>query len=300
VRLTHRRCAAPHPRIVGAVLLLVALTALAGCSDTQVATADVPVPKGYELAWHDEFNGDELGDGWDAEHSTFGSGNDELQCYTPDNLEVAEGTLRLTAIEEDTRCPQGKQRPYSSGLVRSEGAWTFGRFEVRARVPKGAGMLPAVWMLSRNRPFGDEGRSGELDLMEVDTDDVGAVLASMHWTHEGCGPGCSKQSTVHELSQGDATEFHTYRLDWAPEEITFRVDGDAVLRLGSGDQLSWSSAAERPSPQSATFPAPFSPPNEMYLLMNLAVGGNFVGEPPDSTRFPATMEVDYVRVYQRR
>jgi beta-glucanase (GH16 family) len=280
--------------------LLVALTAVSACTDTQVATEEVPVPKGYLLAWHDEFNGSELGDGWNAEHSTYGSGNDELQCYSPDNLEVADGTLRLTAIEEDARCRHGKTRPYSSGMVRSEGAWTYGRFEVRARVPKGAGMLPAVWMLSRNRPFGTGGRSGELDLMEVNTDDVRAVLASMHWTHEACGPGCSKQSTVYELSGLDAADFHTYRLDWAPEEIVFRVDGAVVLRTGSGEQLSWSSAAEQPSPQSATFPAPFSPPNEMYLLMNLAVGGNFVGVPPASTQFPATMEVDYVRVYQHR
>lgn len=273
---------------------------LAACSANQVAVEDVPVPDGYVLAWHDEFNGSRVGDGWRVEHSTFGDGNDELQCYTPEDVTVADGTLRLVAEADRTTCPGGDERRYRSGMVRSREAWTYGRIEVRARTPDGAGMLPAVWMLSRNRPFGDRGRSGELDLMEVDTSDVGRVLTTVHWTHEGCGPGCSKQSAVTELpDDGSATEFHTYAVDWQPERLEFSIDGEPVLSLGNGEPAAWASAAEQPSPDSPTFPAPFSEPNEMYLLLNLAVGGNLPGEPPGSTDFPATMEVDYVRVFQK-
>lgn len=289
----------PGRAIVSAALTMAVLVS-AGCSANQVATEDVPVPEGYRLAWHDEFNGAALGDGWDAERSGFGSGNKELQCYRPENLSVDDGSLRLTAEEQEARCNDGEERPYRSGLVRSTHAWTYGRIEVRAKVPPGAGMLPAVWMLSEDKPFGDEGRSGELDLMEVDTADVGSVITSMHWTHDSCGPGCSKQSTLYELPESNATDYHTYRLDWRPEQITFSIDDVKVLEVGEGSELSWASAAEEPSPQSATFPAPFTDPNEMYLLMNLAVGGNLPGTPPKSTTFPAVMEVDYVRVFQER
>ena len=170
----------------------------------------------------------------------------------------------------------------------------------RVVVPSGSGFLPAFWMLSRNRPYGGDGRSGEIDVMEVDTAHPRDVLTTVHWIRAACGGGCNKESSVLTLpAAADATEWHTYRLDWAPESLVWTVDGKVAQALGDDHDRKWASAAPDPAPGSPTYPAPFDASNSMYLLLDLAVGGNLPGPPGASTEFPATMEVDWVRVFRK-
>ena len=282
------------------VLLLAGGAAPEGRPLPPVATTSTTVTAGprWRTVWEDGFDGPSLSaDRWRVEHSTFGDGNHELQCYTPDNVRVAGGRLVLEARRAPTTCPSGSTRSYSSGMVRSAAAWAYGAFEVRARVPVGAGFLPAVWLLPTFYPYGRAGRSGELDVVEVNTSDARAALVTAHWSHEDCGWGCARYGRRVPLA--DTHDFHTYRLEWSPGRLLWLVDGDPVFELGDGAPARWSSGAARAAPDSATYPAPFDAQNPMYLLLNLAVGGDTPGPPDGRTPFPARMEVDRVTVQQR-
>ncbi|MGI9579409.1 MAG: family 16 glycosylhydrolase, partial [Microthrixaceae bacterium] len=126
-------------------------------------------------------------------------------------------------------------------------------------------------------------------------------VTSVHWTRTGCGGGCDKSAALTEFPPDQpATEFHTYRMEWTPQRMEFWVDGNSVMTLGGETSPGWSSAAPDPSVDSLVFPAPFDESNEMYLLLNLAVGGNWPGPPGPETPFPATMEVDWVRVFRQQ
>ena len=183
----------------------------------------------WRTVWEDDFDGTSVSpDRWRVEHSTFGDGNHELQCYTPDNVAVSGGLLVLEARREPTTCPSGSTRAYSSGLVRSTAAWTYGAFEVRARVPRGTGFLPAAWLLPTFYPYGTGGRSGELDLVEVNTSDPGAAVVTAHWSHEDCGWGCARYGRRVPVAAADG--FHTYRLEWSPGQLLWLVDGDHSSR----------------------------------------------------------------------
>ncbi|MFM7069934.1 MAG: family 16 glycosylhydrolase, partial [Actinomycetes bacterium] len=252
----------------------------------------------WRTVWSDDFDGDHLDTSrWTAEHSTFGDGNHELQCYEPSNVAVAGGRLMLTAHQGPATCPHGRVRRYASGMVRSRAAWAYGAFEVRARVPAGIGMLPAVWLLPTRYPYGRRGRSGELDVVEVSTADPGAALVTAHWSHADCGWGCRRYGRrVPMPSPRPDQAFHTYRLEWGPRRLTWFIDGVPVYELGDHGAARWGSAAAAPAPGSATYPAPFDDSNPMYLLINLAVGGDLPGPPDGSTVFPASFEIESVRV----
>lgn len=265
---------------------------------TTSSTVDAPR---WRTVWEDRFDGPTVDRRrWDVEHSTFGDGNHELQCYTPGNVRTGPGGLVLEARRVAATCPSGSTRAFSSGMLRSRAAWAYGAFEARVRVPRGAGFLPAVWLLPQRYAYGRDGRSGELDVMEVVTDDPSEVRVTAHWSHAGaCGWGCRRYGRAAVVPGADAsTAFHDYRLEWEPGRLTWFVDGDPVYELGEGAQR-WASGAERPVPGSATYPAPFDAQNPMYLLVNLAVGGDTPGAPTAATPFPARMEVAWVRVQQR-
>ncbi len=240
------------------------------------------------LVWSDEFDGTQLdpetwyfetGDG--SQYGIPGWGNNELEYYLPDNAELINGVLRITARPES----QGGY-DYTSARIntRDRIAFRYGRIEARMRLSGGQGLWPAFWLLPQDSVYGTWAASGEIDVMEaVNLGGSGgnSVVGTLHYGGEWpSNVFTGDQYTV----PGSATdEFHTYALEWDVDEIRWYVDG--VLY---GMQNTWFSSA-------AAFPAPFD--QRFYILFNVAVGGNFPGAPNGSTVFPVTMEVDYVRVY---
>lgn len=247
----------------------------------------------WDLLWSDEFEGDSLNpDIW--EHQTgrgspVGWGNNELQFYTsrPENTQVSNGTLKIIALKESY---QGAG--YTSARIRTKGKrdWKYSRIEVRARMPKGQGIWPAIWMMPTDDVYGTWAASGEIDIVEL----VGHEPDTIHGTiHYGAGwPNNQHSGMAYRLPAGKFSDaFHVFTLEWEEGEIRWYVDGELYVR-----QNSWHTNGrynDTPYP----FPAPFD--QRFHMLINLAVGGNWPKPPDETTVFPQTLEVDYVRVYQR-
>jgi len=236
--------------------------------------------------WADEFGKDGLPDGskWTYDVGGHGWGNRELQHYSASRIENAEvkgGVLRITARKEDY---EGKG--YTSARMVSRAGWKYGYIEIRAKLPKGRGTWPALWMLPSSR-WEKSGPQwplcGEIDIMEHVGYDEGVVHGTVHtgaYNHvKGTQKG--KQVQVPDAASG----FHVYALDWQADRIEILVDGKSYFQFedeGKGKEV-W----------------PFDEP--FKLIMNIAVGGNWGGrEGVDESVFPQTMEIDYVRVYERR
>jgi beta-glucanase (GH16 family) len=274
--------------------------------------------EGWSLVWSDEFEGDrvdpekwdfDIGNGFfDYRHHAWisGWGNEELQYYTssPTNVCVKDGFLTIRAIKESLHgCGYTsarlttRQRCGGSALFSKK----YGRFEVRAKVPHGKGLWPAIWMLPVDDAYGGWAASGEIDIMEIVGEKPHEVLNSIHFGSSG-SDGRALITHVHPLPNGSTVaEWHTYTVDWEPGEIRFYVDG---FHTRTYDHWWSCSATEsgtgvvaRGASDLNPWPAPFDQP--FYLVMNVAVGGNFPGVPNPETRFPAEMVVDYVRVYEK-
>ncbi len=240
-----------------------------------------------KLVWQDEFDGDSLDyTRWGIEENAFGGGNQELQIYTDrsENVRVENGHLVIEA-RQDKASIAGTQRDYSSGRVRTKnrGDWKYGRIEVRAKLPRGAGVWPAIWMLPTKSPYGTWASSGEIDIMEMRGQEPNLVLGTLHYG--GTWPNNQFTGGEYRLLQGTfADDFHTFAIGWKPGQIDWYVDEKMVQT-----QTAWTSTG-------GLFPAPFD--QEFHLILNVAVGGEFLGPPNDSTSFPQSMLIDYVRVYQ--
>ncbi|MEW6706461.1 MAG: RICIN domain-containing protein [Pseudomonadota bacterium] len=245
---------------------------------------------GWRLVWRDEFDGNAVDPGkWEFEVNGKGGGNNELQYYTarPQNAYVANGLLTIQALRE-RYCGADGCRDYTSARLRTlgKGDWRYGRIEARARLPRGQGLWPAIWMLPTDWVYGGWAASGEIDIMEaVNPAAAGGnrIYGTLHYggawpnnTHKG-------GSTVPAGSVVD--QFHVYAVEWEPTQIRFYVDGQLYHTATEW----WSSGG--------AFPAPFN--QRFHLILNVAVGGNWPGSPDGNTVFPQRMEVDYVRVYQR-
>ena len=224
---------------------------------------------GWELTFHDEFNGNRLDttkwiDSYPDGVRTHS--NNEQQYYAPDGYDVRGGFLHLRA---EKRSMGGM--PYTSGIVTTYGkfAQAYGWFEIRARFPKGKGFWPAFWLLPADKRW-----PPEIDVLEILGHETNKVYMTNHW----------QDAQGRHLSNGGAwvgpdfsAGFHTFAVDWQPDVIVWYVDGVERFRSSKG-----------------------IPSMPMYVLVNLAVGGDWPGNPDASTPFPATMDVDYVRVYRRR
>jgi len=274
--------------------LLIGLSAalLAGLLAVTLEWANRPVwaqePAGWELVWSDEFAGDSLDfSKWEIEVNAFGGGNHELQIYSdrPENVRVENGHLFLEA-RRDNHGIQGTVREYSSGRIRSKrrGDWKYGRFEVRAKLPQGQGLWPAIWLLPSDEVYGGWARSGEIDIMEYKGQEPDQVWGTLHYGP--AWPDNLHSGTQYRLPQGTfADDFHVFAIEWEEGEIRWYVD-DVHYQT----QNQWSTPA-------AAFPAPFD--QRFHMILNLAVGGGFAGPPDDQTPFPSQLQIDYVRVYQR-
>jgi len=253
-----------------------------------------PPPAGWTLAWADEFDDGALDPArWTAQHlSTFGDGNSELACLMnrPENVFERGGTLTIRARKEttpvtcgssDARFPDG--RSYTSGMLRTTASWTYGRFEMRAKLPTSPGdskgLWPAFWM----RPAA--GGTGELDILEaIGSSPGGNTAQRIHQTIWYDYAGTHPKETFTALTAFDPSAgFHTYAVEWDPGQIRWYVDG----------RLTWSRTTSSTAWLEPAFSKPF------FIRLNLAVGGSWPGSPDSATSFPADYAIDYVRVYQR-
>jgi licheninase len=272
------------------MIVLPAFLALAAESSFTVTNSvyagPVKRPAGARLAWRDEFNGRTLDlRKWryDTGRNKQGWFNGELQYYSADrpmNVRLEGGHLIIEAHRETPRqfADWGGQN-YTSGKIVSNQAWTYGFYEVRAKLPCARGTWPAIWMLPKAmRKWPDE---GEIDIMEQVGAEPNLIYASLHtglFNHVK-----NTQRSAQKLVLTSCTAFHRYQLDWRPDSITIGVDGRGILRVldnQPGGRGAW----------------PFDTPFEMIL--NLAMGGDWAAaKGMDDAALPQRMTVDYVRVW---
>jgi beta-glucanase (GH16 family) len=247
----------------------------------------------WNIVWDDEFNGTSINTNiWSFEYGNNGGwGNNELEYYTSnaDNAYVSNGLLHIVALQQS----MGGQQ-YTSARMKTEFNFstTYGRIVWSAALPQGTGMWPALWMLGTNIPSPPGvgwPACGEIDVMEENGATNNVVQSSVHFGN--ASDQDVTETAIYTFPGGiTATNFHAYMLDWEYGSINFYVDGNLFE-----SQNSWSSP-------DFPYPAPFNAP--FFLIMNLAVGGNYVGNPTNTLNnapavFPAQMLVDYVRVYQK-
>ena len=268
----------------------------------------------WKMVWSDEFDGNEIdkskwdfdtGNGFysqDAKTWINGWGNDELQYYTEEraNAFVRDGMLHIRAVKEShqgfkyTSARLKSRKKDGTGLFSK----TYGRFEFRAKLPTGKGVWPALWMLPQEEKYGGWPRSGEIDVMEARGQEPNKVLGTLHF---GSGwPANTHAGSDYLLPRGGSiADFHVYALEWEPGEIRWYVDA----RRYATQSFWWSSRQTDQGPGQSPkgeaelnrWPAPFDQP--FYIVMNVAVGGKFLGNPDATTVFPVEMVVDHVRVY---
>ena len=242
----------------------------------------------WRLVWSDEFDYAGLPDPkkWDYEVGGEGWGNKELQFYTArrkENARVENGRLIIEARQEAW---QGREYTSARLVSRGKGDWTYGRFEVKAKLPSGRGTWPAIWMLPTGWTYGGWPKSGEIDIMEHVGFDPDVVHASVHtraYNHT-----INTQKTAQIRIATSRSEFNVYAIEWTPTEIRGFVNDQHYFTFRN-ERLTNTDADYRQWP----FDKPF------HLLLNLAVGGTWGGQQGvDPSIWPQRLEVDYVRVYQ--
>jgi beta-glucanase (GH16 family) len=271
-----------------AALLLTACSAL---PPAPLAVAPNPAqtlapPAGYQLVWADEFERDGLPDpsrwAYDTGMNKAGWHNRELQYYAgprAENAVVRGGRLVITARRESlSTAPDWGGQRYTSTRLFTHGRrdWTYGFFEVRAKLPCGLGTWPAIWLLNSavDWPAG-----GELDIMEHVGKNPGHVFSSIHTAANHGGNPVGGGTQLKEA----CTRFHNYQMHWTADRLRFAIDGKVHL--------------DYTNPRAGRERWPFDRPQ--FLILNIAVGGD-LGGPVDDSVFPVAMEVEHVRVYQAR
>ena len=242
----------------------------------------------WKLVWQEDFNGNELNQkNWSYEKHDPGWVNNELQEYTDskENIFVKDGNLVLKAIKTQ----KDGNDYYTSGKITTQDKKTFkyGKFEIRAKSPKGQGLWPALWMMPNNENlYGQWPKCGEIDIMEVLGNEPNKAYGTIHYGD----PHEQKQGT-YVLDKGTfADDYHTYGIEWVPGEIRWYIDGKLYYTAND-----WFTAVE--GGDEVTFPAPFDQP--FYMQLNLAVGGSWPGNPDETTDFNnAELKVDYIKAYQ--
>lgn len=271
------------------ILTLLMLIVSVSCDETELAPLDeIDIPEGYSLIWQDEFNNDiidlnswayETGDG--TEYGLpAGWGNNELQIYSsnPDNSYIGSdgevSSLVITALED------GAGGFTSAKLVTNDLlSIRFGRIDVKAKMPKGQGIWPAIWMLGDNNDLIDWPGCGEIDIAEVIGSQPSTYYTTLHFTN-----GENKHEEIQEahiLANGSFSDsYHVFTLDWTPEMMTFLLDGVQIQQVPLEEDMK-------------EFLRSF------YLVLNVAVGGYWPGNPDNSTLFPQAMNVDYIRIFSQ-
>ena len=266
-------------KVIGLMsFLLIGTFVINSCDTDETQT----VTNFTELVMSDEFDSDGVIDNsiWSYDIGTGenGWGNNELQYYTdrPENISVQNGILIIKAEKESF---EGSSYTSARIVTKAKFEQKYGRFEARIRLPYGQGLWPAFWLLGNNIDEVGWPNCGEIDIMEYRGQNPSIVLGTLH------GPGYSGGNSISKsydlVNDRFDTGFHVFGIEWGPEYINFYVDDVLYNQLTPSDVTGdW------------VYDHPF------YILINLAVGGNFVGSPNSETVFPQTMLVDYVRVYK--
>jgi len=293
--------------LVFTVLFLLMITSQIASADTNWHRVDndkiKPNKKLWTMVWSDEFegkgknldtNGLDLSkwgyqNGTGAEFGIDGWGNNEQEYYSKDNIQVKNGKLVITP---KLKTFGGKK--YTSGRLWTSNTFTkkYGRFEARIKLPAGNGFWPAFWMMPKDDAYGGWAASGELDIMEAKGRLLQEVGGTLHYG--GTWPNNKYSGASYTFDAGQSiTDFHNYAIEWEPGEIRWYVD-DKLYQT----QKNWNTYGTD-GEEKLAFPAPFD--QSFYIILNLAVGGNFDGgREPDASVFDSNpkMEVDYVRVYE--
>lgn len=252
---------------------------IAACFLSNIALSQ----KFTKLVWFDEFEYSGLPNSskWGYDTGGHGWGNNELQFYTSarkENARVENGKLVIEARKENF-----KSANYTSArlITKNKGDWKYGRIDVKAKLPKGRGMWPAIWMLPTKWEYGGWPESGEIDIMENVGYMPDSVLGTVHTKAYNHSIGTQKSGGLNFKDLSSA--FHVYSIEWYENKIDFLVDNKKYFTFNNDKtgSASW----------------PFD--KEFHLLLNIAVGGNWGGKfGVDDSIFPQKMEIDYVRVYQ--
>jgi beta-glucanase (GH16 family) len=297
---SHRR--SWRAALVGAALITCVGIAGDACGGTERQTPTSPSPPAqgpspqpgtgpWQLSWSDEFNAP---DGsapdpskWVYDLGGGGWGNNELQTYTDrrENAVIRDNALVIQARRETFRGTDGISRDYTSARLKTLGTFsqTYGKFEARIRIPRGQGIWPAFWMLGENITTVGWPACGEIDIME----NIGREPSVVHGTIHGPGHSGAQGIGASFAKPGGgafADDFHVFTVEWEPGIIRWFVDGT---------QFQTRVAADLPAGARWVYDHPF------FLLLNVAVGGNWPGNPDATTTFPQEMQVDWVRVYKR-
>lgn len=243
-----------------------------------------------DIVWQDDFNGRSLNmNDWNYEYHEPGWVNNELQKYVDSkkNIYVKNGTLVIQAV----KTVRNGQVSYTSGRVNTQNKHDFkyGRFEARLKVPKGQGFLPAFWMMpTQENLYGQWPKCGEIDIMEVLGNKTDTQYGTIHFGE----PHAEHQGVYNKFGEDFSEEFHIYACEWDPGEIRFYIDDVMFYRTSD-----W--FTKKQGFGEVTYPAPFDQP--FYMILNVAVGGNWPGNPDPDMEFKenAQMVIDYVRVYQK-
>jgi len=247
--------------------LLILLLLFSGCNQG--------TDNAWKLVWSDEFNYEGLPDTTKWGNETGFIRNNELQYYTrgrEENSVVKDGNLMIIGRKE-----QYDSAEYTSSSLTTDGknSWTYGKVEARMRLPNGQGMWPAFWMLGQNIHQVGWPRCGEIDIMEhINNEDT--LYGTLHWHNQ-------KHVSEGAKTFCDVTIFHNYSIEWDKDSIHWFLDGMNYHAVNIADSVN----------STAEFHKPF------YIILNLAIGGNWPKNPDETTQFPDTVFVDYVRVYQR-
>ncbi|ADL52415.1 carbohydrate binding domain-containing protein [Clostridium cellulovorans] len=280
-----------------------------GTSNNNGTNQDKPL---WALAWSDEFNGnaldktkwnfDEGNWGVNAEGAPYaGWGNNEKQNYIAgdNNVEVRDGQLIITAKKEQSYDKYGGPYDYTSAKVKTKDLFSkkYGKFEIKAKLPAGKGLWPAIWMLPEGEKYGQWAASGEIDIMEAWGSKMDSVRGTIHYGKAYPNNVQNGKESSQDLEfkkkhpNFKIIDYHTYSVEWEPNEIRWYIDGDIYQTI-----TNWYSQGVN-QPDKYAFPAPFD--KNFYLILNLAVGGAWDGDPDSTTVFPKSMAVDYVRVYEK-
>ncbi len=253
----------------------------------------IPPSTGFTLSWSDEFNGADgsLPDStkWAYDIGGGGWGNQELETYTNRavNAQIKGGNLVISAQKETFTGTDGITRDYTSARLKTQGLFSqaYGRFEARIKIPAGPGMWPAFWMLGNDINSNGWPKSGEIDIMENIGREPGLVHGSLHGP-SSTAPTSDETATMGLPNNGNfADDFHVYAVEWDPMQVKFFVDSNNYATF---QKANW------PANGTWVFDHPF------FVILNVAVGGNWPGSPDATSQFPQHMLVDYVRVYTKQ
>ncbi len=282
---------------IKALIIAIVMVTTLGCTTIPITSAPYSEDKDINftnLVWSDEFDGDTLNqENWNYNLGTgasvglVGWGNNELEYYTDrtKNVEVKDGELIITALKESY-----KGSNYTSGKITTKGKVDilYGRVEARIKLPVGRGIWPAFWMMPTYEEYGTWAASGEIDIVEMVGHEPHLIHGTIHWGGNWPDNKHSGKRFQYKDKKSIASEYHLYAVEWTEEGISWFIDDEMYSHIPADEWLTYTDEEDVNAPFDKRF----------YIMLNMAVGGNWPGKPNETTIFPNQMFIDYVRVYR--